>query len=73
MKFKEEQWVITYCDNIAARVDCDVKEIFGNGKVYFSACNEPRLSNQVMPAMTGQLNVVLVMDRWLMDTSNLEN
>jgi len=32
-KFGEDQWVRMFCDNLAAHVDSDVKEIFENGMV----------------------------------------
>jgi len=76
-KFGEDHWVIMFCDNLAAHVDSDVKKSFGDGKVplvFFP----PAMTEVIQPIDAGygrstRCCIGNELDRWLMDTSNLEN
>jgi len=75
-KFGEDQWVIMFCDNLAAHVDSDVKTIFGDGKVLL-VFFPPAMTEVIQPIDAGygrstRCCIGNELDRWLMDTSNLE-
>ena len=69
-------WVLLFCDNLKARLDEEVKRIFGDAKVllfYFP----PNMTNFIQPIDAGLGRSVRIaignyLDLWLMDADNME-
>ena len=71
----ESTWVLLFCDNLSAHLDEEVKEIFGNGKVFLYYF-PPSMTEVVQPIDAGygrSLRCIIgnLLDNWLMDTGNL--
>ena len=72
----EDLWVILFCDNLSAHLDDDVREIFGNGKV-FLCFFPPNMTNFIQPIDAGlgrsvRIKIGHYLDEWLMDADNME-
>ena len=72
----QDTWVLFFCDNLSAHLDEEVKEIFGNRKVFLCYL-PPNMTNfiQLIDAGLGRCVRVSVgnfLDEWLMNDDNME-
>ena len=76
LKHGANTWVILFCDNFSAHLDEEVREIFGNAKV-FLCYFPPNMTNFIQPIDAGlgrsvRIKIGHALDEWLMDAENLE-
>ena len=76
-KHGEMTWVMLFFDNLSAHLDLEVREIFGNGKV-FLCYFPPNMTNFVQTIDAGlgrsvRIRIGHALDNWLMDAHNLES
>jgi hypothetical protein len=71
-----DEWVIMFCDNLSAHLDEEVREIFGENKV-FLCYFPPNMTNFIQPIDAGlgrsvRNKIANLLDEWLMIEQNLE-
>ena len=74
--YGEDVWALLFCDNLSAHLDPDVKEIFGNGKVFLCFL-PPNMTNFIQPIdavfrRSVHIAIGIFLDEWLMDPENME-